>query len=286
MESLVAYGSDSGDHDTDESSDEFCSYASETGDTQNSSLQSENIESESQNYFGISSKTHGQSDSNSEEEEGSNSREVISHLGNKVEIPQSDFWRDLSVDEIDVKSCASGSEVGRKRMFDSKGVQKDSYEHKRKKPTYDDSRPGGRSGSKNSREFAQTATLSATLSEHSSKIQNVKVYTVHPTISPYLGHHQASHCPSKLLRRWGAHFSVLNRLSWCSSLPYSHLLASVGADSVVRVWNAWGQHEPCVRTFTHHSKAVRDVQWSKDGRRILTCSYDRTAIITDVETGN
>ncbi|PVD26630.1 hypothetical protein C0Q70_14308 [Pomacea canaliculata] len=56
-------------------------------------------------------------------------------------------------------------------------------------------------------------------------------------------------------------------------------------DTTVRVWNAWAQYQQCVRTLRTHTKAVRDAQWSEDGQQILSSSYDRTAAITDVQTG-
>ena len=40
-----------------------------------------------------------------------------------------------------------------------------------------------------------------------------------------------------------------------------------------------------MKILSHHSKAVRDVEWSQDGRSLLSCSYDKTAAVTDVEKG-
>ena len=77
----------------------------------------------------------------------------------------------------------------------------------------------------------------------------------------------------------------LNKLTFFF-ICISHILASAGSDGVVRVWNAWGQKQSCVRMFAHHTKAVRDIQWSKDGKRLLTASFDRTACIVDVTSGN
>lgn len=53
------------------------------------------------------------------------------------------------------------------------------------------------------------------------------------------------------------------------------------------VWQVWDGAESgqCLRVYTCHSGAVRDACWTPCGRRLLTGSFDNTAVITDVETG-
>ena len=41
-----------------------------------------------------------------------------------------------------------------------------------------------------------------------------------------------------------------------------------------------------MKILTHHNKAVRDVEWSQDGKTLLSCSYDRSAAVIDVEKGS
>jgi pre-mRNA-processing factor 17 len=44
-------------------------------------------------------------------------------------------------------------------------------------------------------------------------------------------------------------------------------------------------HTNCLRTFHGHGKAVKDVTFSNDGRRFLSCGYDRYMKLWDTETG-
>lgn len=55
----------------------------------------------------------------------------------------------------------------------------------------------------------------------------------------------------------------------------------------IRVWQVWDGVESgrCLRVYTCHSGAVRDACWTPCGRHLLTGSFDNTAVITDVETG-
>ena len=41
----------------------------------------------------------------------------------------------------------------------------------------------------------------------------------------------------------------------------------------------------CLRTFMGHGKAVKDVTFSNDGRKFLSCAYDRQMKLWDTETG-
>src|ERR1700755_1278716 len=41
----------------------------------------------------------------------------------------------------------------------------------------------------------------------------------------------------------------------------------------------------CLRTFHGHGKAVKDVTFSNDGKRFLSCGYDRQMKLWNTETG-
>lgn len=41
----------------------------------------------------------------------------------------------------------------------------------------------------------------------------------------------------------------------------------------------------CLRTFLGHGRAVKDVTFSNDGRRFLSCGFDRYIKLWDTETG-
>lgn len=65
---------------------------------------------------------------------------------------------------------------------------------------------------------------------------------------------------------------------------HGHLLLSAGLDGVAKVWDA-GKRRRCIRSYSGHSKGIRDVCFSGNGRTFLTASYDRSIKLWDTETG-
>jgi hypothetical protein len=63
-----------------------------------------------------------------------------------------------------------------------------------------------------------------------------------------------------------------------------HLLLSAGMDNILKIWDVEEEHR-CLRTFTAHDKAVRDVCLSNNGRAFVSASHDRTCKMWDTETG-
>lgn len=61
-----------------------------------------------------------------------------------------------------------------------------------------------------------------------------------------------------------------------------HLLALHSL--LCQLWDVYHEGQ-CLRTFQGHSKAVRDVTFSNDGRRFLSAGYDRQMKLWDTETG-
>jgi pre-mRNA-processing factor 17 len=51
-----------------------------------------------------------------------------------------------------------------------------------------------------------------------------------------------------------------------------------------QLWDIY-THGNCLRTFHGHVKAVKDVTFSNDGKRFLSCGYDRQMKLWDTETG-
>ncbi|GLJ33004.1 hypothetical protein SUGI_0664620 [Cryptomeria japonica] len=81
------------------------------------------------------------------------------------------------------------------------------------------------------------------------------------------------------------HTKAVNAVEW--SPTHGHLLASGGMDHIAYIWNVWnreGQNKACV--LSHHNAAIKDLQWSKQGLHLLTCGYDQTSRLTDVETSS
>ncbi|XP_042003892.1 WD repeat-containing protein 25-like isoform X3 [Salvia splendens] len=79
------------------------------------------------------------------------------------------------------------------------------------------------------------------------------------------------------------HTSSVNTVQW--STTHAHLLASASMDHTVNIWNVWsgGQKRAC--TFDYHRAAVKDVKWSHLGLSVLSCGYDCTSRLVDVEKG-
>lgn len=66
---------------------------------------------------------------------------------------------------------------------------------------------------------------------------------------------------------------------------YGHLLLSASMDGMVKVWDVQGKKQ-CLRTYMGHTKAVRDICFSNDGRRFLSAGYDGYVNLWDTETGD
>jgi len=63
-----------------------------------------------------------------------------------------------------------------------------------------------------------------------------------------------------------------------------HLLLSGSMDTKVKLWDVYHQGN-CLRTFLGHSRAVRDVTFSNDGRRFLSAGLDNYVKLWDTESG-
>ncbi|XP_048235338.1 WD repeat-containing protein 25 isoform X2 [Ricinus communis] len=65
----------------------------------------------------------------------------------------------------------------------------------------------------------------------------------------------------------------------------AHLLASVGMDQTICIWNVWSRDQKLARIFRFHNAAVKDVKWSQQGLSVLSCGYDCASRLIDVEKG-
>lgn len=56
-------------------------------------------------------------------------------------------------------------------------------------------------------------------------------------------------------------------------------------DNTVCIWNVWSSVKKRARIFNLHQAAVKDVKWSAQGLSVLSCGYDCTSRLADVEKG-
>ncbi|KAF5204280.1 Wd repeat-containing protein [Thalictrum thalictroides] len=97
------------------------------------------------------------------------------------------------------------------------------------------------------------------------------------------GNPQIGRTPAKLSTVLNSHSKAVSAIQW--SPTHGHLLASAGMDSVVYVWNVWSRGQRKARVFNYHSAAIKYLRWSLDGLSLLSCGYDCSSRLVDVETG-
>ncbi|XP_033127484.1 WD repeat-containing protein 25-like [Anneissia japonica] len=80
-----------------------------------------------------------------------------------------------------------------------------------------------------------------------------------------------------------AHSAAVTHTRW--NIPrYSHLFLSASFDKTVKIWDCVDINT-CVTSITSHQNGVKDAQWSKCGRQILSGGFDHSVQLHDVETG-
>ncbi|XP_015953887.1 uncharacterized protein LOC107478267 [Arachis duranensis] len=97
-------------------------------------------------------------------------------------------------------------------------------------------------------------------------------------------HQRLNPIPEKLSAALCGHTKAVNAIHWSST--HAHLLASAGMDHTVCIWNVWSRDQKKARMLNFHNAAVKDVKWSPQGLFLLSCGYDHTSRLIDVEKGS
>lgn len=88
--------------------------------------------------------------------------------------------------------------------------------------------------------------------------------------------------PKRSTFTFKGHTKGVNRIRW---FPKSaHMLLSASMDGTCKIWST-GSSKHCIATYTAHTKAVKDVNFTADGRHFYSASFDTTVKMWDTEYG-
>ncbi|XP_027062101.1 uncharacterized protein [Coffea arabica] len=100
---------------------------------------------------------------------------------------------------------------------------------------------------------------------------------------PMKGRANLGQTPEAVTITLHGHTKPVNTVQWSRS--HAHLLASAGMDHTICIWNVWSGEQKRARILNFHKAAVKDVKWSEQGLYVLSCGYDCSSRLIDVERG-
>lgn len=88
--------------------------------------------------------------------------------------------------------------------------------------------------------------------------------------------------PKKCIHTWTGHTKGVQCIRFFPR--FGHYILSGSLDSTIRLWSTLGNKQ-CMRSYLGHKAAVRDLNFTNDGRHFLSCGYDKMICYWDTEYG-